>query len=72
MFNGVLVYQKVNFAGRFQYLLCFNESVTDRRTDGWTDRPSYRDARTHLKTKAENGEGCWGGGVSGNGRVEVF
>ena len=23
----------------------------DRRTDGWTDRPSYRDARTHLKTE---------------------
>merc|ERR1711989_108886 len=22
---------------------------TDRRTDGRTDRPSYRDARTHLK-----------------------
>ena len=30
-----------------------NGSQTDRRTDGWrdrrTDRPSYRDARTHLK-----------------------
>ena len=24
---------------------------TDRRTDGRTDKPSYRDARTHLKTK---------------------
>ena len=23
--------------------------VTDTRTDGRTDRPSYRDARTHLK-----------------------
>ena len=23
---------------------------TDRRTDGRMDRPSYRDARTHLKT----------------------
>ena len=23
---------------------------TDRRTDGRTDKPSYRDARTHLKT----------------------
>ena len=41
MFNGVLVYQKVKFAVRFQYLLCFNESVmdgpTDRQTDGRTD-----------------------------------
>ena len=24
---------------------------TDGQTDGRTDRPSYRDARTHLKTK---------------------
>ena len=23
---------------------------TDGQTDGWTDTPSYRDARTHLKT----------------------
>ena len=23
--------------------------ITDRRTDGRTDRPSHRDARTHLK-----------------------
>ena len=29
----------------------FDESVTDGRTDGRTDRPSYRDARTHLKRK---------------------
>ena len=21
----------------------------ERRTDGWTDKPTYRDARTHLK-----------------------
>ena len=57
MFYRVLVHQQVNFAGRFQYLLCFNESVTDgrtdqrtdRRTDGRTDRPSYRDAWSHLK-----------------------
>ena len=27
-----------------------NALRTDRRTDGPTDRPSYRDARTHLKT----------------------
>ena len=25
--------------------------VTDRRTNGRTDKASYRDARTHLKTK---------------------
>ena len=31
----------------------FHESVTDRRTDQRTDIPSYRDARTHLKTKKE-------------------
>ena len=33
--------------------LVFDESVTNRRTDrptdGRTDRPGYRDARTHLK-----------------------
>ena len=28
----------------------FNSCVTDRRTDGRTYTPSYRDARTHLKT----------------------
>merc|ERR1712002_751269 len=44
MFNGVLVYQKVNFAGRFQYLLCFIESVTDGPTDRQTDRQT--DGRT--------------------------
>ena len=27
----------------------FRKRVTDGRTDGRTDRPSYRDARTHLK-----------------------
>ena len=27
----------------------YHESVTDRPTDGQTDKPSYRDARTHLK-----------------------
>ena len=27
---------------------------TDRWTNGRTDRPSYRDARMHLKKKAEN------------------
>ena len=27
------------------------EDVTDLRTDGRTDRPSYRDARTHLITR---------------------
>ena len=26
------------------------DGPTDGRTDGWTDIPSYRDARTHLKT----------------------
>ena len=25
--------------------------MRDRRTDGWTDTPSYRDAQTHLKKK---------------------
>ena len=29
------------------------ERVTDRRTDGSTDTPSYRDARTHLKIGLE-------------------
>ena len=29
----------------------FQEALwIDRRTDGWTDRPSYKDARTHLRT----------------------
>ena len=27
--------------------------ITDRPTDGRTDRPSYRDARTHLKRERE-------------------
>ena len=34
--------------------LCFlkrRSGRTDPRTDGLTDRPSYRDARTHLKIK---------------------
>ena len=35
----------------------FQESGTDRPTDGRTDgrtvRPSYRDARTHLKTRSD-------------------
>ena len=31
------------------------EGVTDLRTDGRTDRPSYRDAMTHLKTKRHSG-----------------
>ena len=31
----------------------FDESVTDRRTNGPTDRPSYRDARSHLKKLRE-------------------
>ena len=26
------------------------DGPTDGRTYGWTDKPSYRDARTHLKT----------------------
>ena len=26
---------------------------TGGRTDGWTDRPSYRDASTHLKSASE-------------------
>ena len=29
-----------------------NTGRTDRPTDGRTDTPSYRDARTHLKTSA--------------------
>ena len=36
--------------------MVFEKRVTDPRTDGWTDgrtdRPGYRDARTHLKTLA--------------------
>ena len=27
------------------------DGPTDGWTDGWTDTPSYRDARTHLKTE---------------------
>ena len=27
-----------------------------RRMDGWTDKPSYRDARTHLKTDKKERE----------------
>ena len=30
--------------------LVFDESVTNGRTDGRTDGPGYRDARTHLKS----------------------
>ena len=30
--------------------LVFDQSLTDGQTDGRTDRPSYIDARTHLKT----------------------
>ena len=26
------------------------DGLTDGRIDGWTDGPSYKDARTHLKT----------------------
>ena len=29
---------------------------TERRSDGRTDRPSYRDARTHLKQEQEQGQ----------------
>ena len=29
---------------------------TDQPKDGWTDRPSYRDARTHLKMMGVVGE----------------
>ena len=41
-------------SGSFLYIklsisCIFYKSVTDRRTDGPTDPPSYRDARTHLK-----------------------
>ena len=40
--------------GRFgRFLMSLTELVTDGHTDGhtdvWTDRPSYRDVRTHLK-----------------------
>ena len=34
-----------------------NGRLTDGRTDGRRDTPSYRDARTHLKTS--NGRGRW-------------
>ena len=34
--------------GMISHSLVFDESVTNRRTDGRTDRPGYRDARTHL------------------------
>ena len=41
---------------KYAILCYFDESVTDgptdRQTDGRTDRPSYRDARSHLKTDA--------------------
>ena len=30
------------------------EGVTDRRTDGRTDTPSYRDATAHLKRMSSN------------------
>ena len=31
----------------------------DRQMDGWTDRPSYRDARMHLKTIEHSGFHHW-------------
>ena len=33
------------------FLLSKKKRVTDQPTDGRTDIPSYRDARTHLKTE---------------------
>ena len=49
------------------------ESVTHLRTDGGTDRPSYRDARTHLKTLSEKHTRKSGKeeGKDGAGRGEV-
>ena len=43
--SGALSIEK----GRFRRFLTRRSGPTDRRTDGRTDRPSYRDARTHLK-----------------------
>ena len=37
-----------DFGGFFKML---TDIQTHGRTNGWTDRPSYRDARTHLKMK---------------------
>ena len=31
----------------------------DGQTDGWTDTPSYRDARTHLKIKGLHDANQW-------------
>ena len=64
---------------RFRRFLKRRNGHTDIRTDGRTDRPSYRDARTHLKSHlvefpifldlvaaATEGIGS-GGGLSGGG-----
>ena len=42
------------YRGRIVGLLALFNSITDGPTDGRTDTPSYRDARTHLKM-------VWGG-----------
>ena len=49
------------------FLAFFYESITkhygptDGPTDRRTDTRSYRDARTHLKSLREDGDGDWGG-----------
>ena len=46
--------------------------VTDGLTDQWTDRPSYRDARTHLKKRKDrNGAVVVNRGVLTYARVRV-
>ena len=59
LFNGILSCSWCFFVQIQLISQKFNSCVTDgrtdrrtdRRTDGRTDIPSYRDARTHLKTK---------------------
>ena len=47
--KGVLIKKKgVSANGRMDG---HTDKRTDKRMDGRTDRPSYRDARTHLKRK---------------------
>ena len=44
-----VLYPHLYFAQKRRFFQDFNSSVTYRPTDGWTDTPSDRDARTHLK-----------------------
>ena len=50
LFNGILSYFWCYFVQIRPNSQKFNSCVTEGRTDGQTDIPFYRDARTHLKT----------------------